>query len=476
VAHFDLFVVGGGSGGVACARRAGAYGARVGLAEAGRMGGTCVVRGCVPKKLMHYGAHFGELFGTARCYGWQVEPRPALDWDRLIEARNREIARLTRIYERLLEDSGVAVFHGRARVIAPGTVEVATGDEGEEGGGARRTERHTADTILIAVGGRPSRPDMPGAEHAITSDDALETMARRPESIAVVGGGYIGIEQASIYHGLGVPTTLVVRAPLPLRGFDGELREELTDQLRGRGLTIRTHTDVFGIDRADDGRLVLQTSNLPVEADAVLLATGRRPLPNTGDIGLGELGIEMDDDGAILVDAAYRTSMPGIRAVGDCSDHAGRGPDPGAFDLTPIAIAEGRLIADTLFGGKSYELAYDAVPTAVFGLPQLAMVGLPEDAARERGFDVEVFRTSFRPLMYTLTAEERRTTMKLVVDRATDRVLGCHMVGDDAAEIIQGFAAAITAGVTKAQLDATVGLHPTAAEEFVTMYRPARQM
>ena len=470
MAHFDLFVVGGGSGGVACARRAGAHGAKVGLAEAGRMGGTCVVRGCIPKKLMHYAAHFGELFDTARCYGWQVAGPPELDWGRLIGARNREIERLTRVYVRLLENAGVQIFRGRARVIEPGAVEVETED-----GGA---ERHTADTVLIAVGGRPSWPEqMSGAEHAITSDDALETMTRRPDSIAVVGGGYIGIEQAGIYHGLGVPTTLVVRAPLPLRGFDGDMREALVEEMRHRGLTIRTHTDVFGIDKAADGRLVLQTSNEPLEVGAVLLATGRQPLPNTADIGLQELGVEMDRDGAIRVDAAYRTNVEGIRAVGDCSDHAGRGPDPGAFDLTPIAIAEGRLIADTLYGGRPpYELAYDAVPTAVFGLPPLGMVGLSEEAARERGFDVEVFRTTFRPLMYTVTGEERRTTMKVLVDCATDRVLGVHMVGDDAAEIVQGFAAAITAGVTKAQLDATVGLHPTAAEEFVTMYQPARRM
>ena len=466
MSDFDLFVIGGGSGGVACARRAASYGARVGLCESGRMGGTCVIRGCVPKKLMWYGAHFHEMFGQSRAYGWQVEAHPPLDWDRLIEARNREITRLSGIYVRLLEGAGVARFQGHGRIGGPNLVEVET----EDG-----PQRFTADTILIAVGGRPVLPEIPGIEHAITSDEALETMPERPDSVAVIGGGYIGIEQASILHGLGVPTTLVVRAPLPLRGFDDDIREALTEQMRARGLNIRTHTDVFSIERNGEG-LRVETSNQPVDADAVLLATGRASLANTAGLGLEGLGIETRANGVIPVDQGYRTTAEHVLAVGDCSDHAGHGFDHGAHDLTPIAIAEGRWIADTRYGGKSYDLAYDTVPTAVFGHPPLATVGFSEEAARVRGFDVQIFRTRFRPLLCTLTGEEHHTTMKLVVDRASDRVLGCHMVGDEAGEIIQGFAAAVTAGITKTQLDSTVALHPTSAEEFVTMYQPVREM
>jgi glutathione reductase (NADPH) len=440
---------------VACARRAASYGAKVALCEDNRVGGTCVIRGCIPKKLMRYGAVFAEHFKAARGYGWQVEARH--DWRALIEARDREIDRLNGIYIGMLEKAGVQLILARGRV---------TGANAIEAGGAS----HTADRILIAVGATPSMPALPGIEHALTSDDALERMADKPGRIAVIGAGYIGIEIAGILNGLGVETSLILRRDLPLRGFDDDLRTVLVEEFRERGLGVLTETTVSAIERTADG-VVLDSSAGALAYDAVLYATGRDPIPNTGGIGLEPLGVRMKPNGAIQVDLDYRSSVPSIYAVGDCSDHAGSGLDSGSFDLTPVAIAEGRAIAERHFNANACAVSYDSIPTAVFGLPEAAAVGLTEQRARERGHDVAIFRTRFRPLLHTLTGEPTRTMMKLVVDRKTDRVLGCHMVGDDAAEIIQGLAIAMTAGATKAQFDDTVGLHPTAAEEFVTMYQ-----
>jgi glutathione reductase (NADPH) len=456
VADFDLFVIGGGSGGVACARRAAAYGARVALCEPGRVGGTCVIRGCIPKKLMRYGAIFPGHFKAAAAYGWQLEPA-RLDWTALIDARDREIARLNGVYINMLEKAGVELFNARGVVTGAHEVEV----EGV---------RHRAERIVIAVGGRPSLPDQQGIEHAITSDDALENLRERPERLVVIGGGYVAVELACIFHALGVRTTLVVRRELPLRWLDPDVQQFLAEQMRAQGLDLRGSTPVHHIERAG-GRLVVMTATGPIPADAVLYATGRVPIPNTRGLGLEELGVAMTGNGAIGVDTAYRSSVPSIYAVGDCSDHAACGIDPAQFDLTPVAIAEGRVIAETLFNDNPHVVNYDQVPTAVFGIPEVASVGLTEAQARERGHDLRAFRTSFRPLLHTLTAEPVRAMMKLVVDKATDRVLGCQMVGEDAAEIIQGLAIALTAGATKADFDATVGLHPSAAEEFVTLYQ-----
>ena len=456
MADFDLFVIGGGSGGVACARRAASYGARVALCEDNRVGGTCVIRGCIPKKLMRYSAHFAEHFKAARGYGWRPG-EPELDWRALIGARDREITRLNGIYLKMLDDAGVTLFAVRGRVADAHTVEV---------GG----ERHTAERILIAVGARPSLLDVPGIEHVITSDDALEGLQDAPDRMAVIGAGYIGIELASIFNGLGVDTTLILRRDLPLRGFDDDLRVALVEQFQARGLKIRPETTVDAIDPVN-GSLMLRTSGGPLEVDAVLYATGRKPIPNTRSLGLAELGVAMDADGAIQVDHDYRSSVASILAVGDCSDHGGGGLDSGAFDLTPVAIVEGRAIAERVFNNNPQTVNYDTIPTAVFGLPEAAAVGLTERMARDKGHDVVIYRASFRPLLHTLTGEPVKTMMKLVVDRASDRVLGCHMVGDDAAEIIQGLAVALSAGATKAEFDQTVGLHPTAAEEFVTMYQ-----
>ena len=456
MAEFDLFVIGGGSGGVACARRAASYGARVALCEESRLGGTCVIRGCVPKKLMRYGAVFSEHFKTARSYGWGVGD-VRLDWQHLIEARNNEIARLNGIYRTMLEKAGVTVIEGHGQVKGPNSVEVAG-------------KIYTADRLLIAVGARPSLIDIPGIEHVITSNEALEGMTREPKRLAVMGAGYIGVELASIFNGLGIETSIFFRKPLPLAGFDQDVREALVEQYKVQGLDVRAGTTIDAIEPdGDDFRV--KTSAGEMRFDTVLYATGRNPIPNTKNLGLSELGVAMDRSGAVHVDHSYRSGIESIYAVGDCSDHAGAGLNSGASDLTPVAIAEGRAIAEALFNDNPHEVRYDTIPTAVFGLPEAGSVGLTEERARDEGHDVTIYKTSFRPMLHTLTEEPVKIMMKLVVDAASDRVLGAHMVGDDAGEIMQGLAVAMTAGATKADFDATVGLHPSAAEEFVTMYQ-----
>ncbi len=456
MAEFDLFVIGGGSGGVACARRAASYGARVALCEESRLGGTCVIRGCVPKKLMRYGALFSEHFKTAKSYGWGVGD-VKLDWQHLIEARNNEIARLNGIYRTMLEKAGVTVIEGHGRVKGANSVEVAG-------------KTYTADRLLIAVGARPSLIDIPGIEHVITSNEALEGMTREPKRLAVMGAGYIGVELASIFNGLGIETSIFFRKPLPLAGFDQDIREALVEQYKVQGLDVRAGTTIEAIEPdGDDFRV--KTAAGEMRFDTVLYATGRNSIPNTKDLGLSDLGVAMDRSGAIHVDSAYRSQVESIYAVGDCSDHAGAGLNSGASDLTPVAIAEGRAIAEALFNDNPHEVRYDTIPTAVFGLPEAGSVGLTEERAREEGHDVTIFKTSFRPMLHTLTEEPVKIMMKLVVDASSDRVLGAHMVGDDAGEIMQGLAVAMTAGATKADFDATVGLHPSAAEEFVTMYQ-----
>ena len=457
----DLFVIGGGSGGVACGRRAASYGARVALAEHSRVGGTCVIRGCVPKKLMHYAAHFAEAFKAAPGYGWSVgEPR--LDFRRLLENRNREILRLNGIYIGMLERAGVRLITERARILGR-----TDGGFVVEAGG----EKVTAARVLVAVGGRPSLPEVPGIEHAITSNETLEDLYDQPMRLVVVGAGYIGVEIAGIMAALGSETSLVLRGDMPLRGFDEDLRRELTAQMVGHGVDLRAETVVERIERRG-GRLRVVTDREPIDADAVIYATGREPLPNTQGIGLEELGVRMGPTGAIVVDRNYESSVPGILAIGDCSDHAGSGMKTGQWDLTPVAIAEGRHVAARLWDEPLPAVNYATVPTAVFGLPQAGSVGLSESRARAQGHDIAAYRSAFRPMLHTLTGMAVRTMMKVIVDKASDRVLGVHMVGDDAAEIIQGFAVAMTAGATKAELDATVALHPTAAEELVLMSQP----
>jgi glutathione reductase (NADPH) len=465
LADFDLLVIGGGSGGVACARRAASHGARVGLAEASRVGGTCVIRGCVPKKLMHYGAHMAEYLRMAGPYGWDVGAVEGR-FERLLENRNREIERLNGIYVRMLEDSGVRVLRGYA-TLRP-----------ERDGGAFLVdvagERVSADRVLVAVGGRPSLPEIEGRELALTSDEVLEEVYPLPRRLVVVGGGYIGVEFASIMHAFGAETTLVIRGDRPLRGFDHDLRDALTAELERDGLKILRGAGIAAFRRGGDGGVLVETDKGSVEADKVVLAIGRRSKANTDRLGLEAHGVRVDSTGAVLVDKRYESNVPGLFAVGDSSDHAGTVMDAGRNDLTPVAIAEGRALAETLFNDNPVEVSYGTIPTAVFGLPQAAAVGLTEERARALGHEVEIYRTRFRPMLYTIPGGERRTMMKLVVDKATDRVLGCHMVGDDAGEIVQGFAVALCAGATKRTFDSTVALHPTAAEEFVTMYKPVQ--
>ncbi len=459
---FDLFVIGGGSGGVACGRRAASYGARVGLAESSRLGGTCVIRGCVPKKLMHYGAHFSEWFKAAGSYGWDLEP-PALAFERLCTARNAEIARLGGIYCGMLERAGVRLFSDRATLLPE-----RRGDAFVIRAGAQEV---TAAKVLVAVGARPGLPELPGIELAWTSDRVLEEVYPLPRRLAVVGAGYIGLELASIFNGLGAHTTLVLRGDLPLRGFEHDLRQHLTVEVEGHGVRLWNETRVTCIERAAGG-LHLVTTRGPLEVDAVIYATGRTPAPQTEALGLEAHGVRLNPTGTVAVDASYRSSNPAIFAVGDCSDHAGTALDGVPFDLTPVAIAEGRAVAEGQFHANPQTVNYATIPTAVFALPQAATCGLSEERARARGHELTIYRTSFRPMFHTMTGRTCRTMMKLVVDAATHRVLGCHMVGEDAAEMIQGFAVALTAGATKEDFDATVALHPTAVEEFVTMYQP----
>lgn len=441
---FDLFTIGGGSGGVAASRRAGAYGARVGLCEDQDLGGTCVHRGCVPKKLLVYGSHFHEEFQDAAGYGWAV-PEPQFDWAKLRAAKDQELERLRGVYARLLRDSGVTAVEGRGRLVDAHTVEV----------GGRH---YTAERILLATGSRPYLPpDVAGIEHALTSEDALSFPAL-PKRLAIVGGGYIGVELACIFHGLGSKVTVILRGPTVLGGFDDDVRAFLTGEMRKKGIELQTDTFIRDIEKRADGVSLLTRGGDTLEADAVLYATGR--VPNSGGLGLEEVGVKLDARGAVVVDAGSRTSVENIYAVGDLTDR---------INLTPVAIAEGRAVAETLFHNNPMKMDHTNVPSAVFSQPPVACVGLTEQEARERCGQVDVYISSFKPMKHTLSGRNERTMMKLVVERATNRVLGCHMVGADAPEIIQGLAVAVKCGATKAHFDSTVGIHPTAAEEFVTM-------
>ena len=440
---FDLFTLGAGSGGVAGSRRAASYGARVGICEEQRVGGTCVLRGCVPKKLLVYASHFSDAFEDAGGFGWTVI-EPHFDWPTLIGNKDRELDRLNGIYLRLLRESGAQLFDGRGRLVDRHTVEVAG-------------RRITAERILLATGSHPILPNIVGIEHAITSNEAL-SLPSLPRRIAIVGGGYIAVEFAGIFAGLGVEVALLLRGDAVLRGFDHDLRDGLAGALRNRGVTLHTHTHVTQIEKTTDSLSLATAEGERVVADVVLYATGRRP--NTTGIGLEEIGIATGPNGAILVDEWSETNIPGIYAVGDVTDR---------LTLTPVAIAEARALVETLFHDNPTKFDTDLVPTAVFSTPSIATVGLSEEAARSAGHAVDVYRTRFRPMKHTLSGRNELVMLKLVVDRDSDRVLGCHMLGDDAPEIIQGLAIALKCGATKKLFDQTVGIHPTSAEEFVTM-------
>ena len=446
---FDLFVIGAGSGGVRAARFAAGFGARVAVAESRYLGGTCVNVGCVPKKLLVYGAHFEEELRQAKGYGW-TSGEPSFDWSTLIANKNREIERLNGIYRKLLIDSGVKLLEGHARLVGGQHVEVD---------GQRYSARH----ILIATGGWPQVPDIPGAEHAITSNEAFH-LEQLPQRVLVVGGGFIAVEFASIFHGLGVKTSLLYRRDLFLRGFDESLRVHLRDEMEKKGMDLQFNSDIRRIEKQADGTLKATLADGRVlETDCVFYATGRRPMLD--NLGLENTRVELDERGFIRVDNLYRTTDPFVLAIGDVI---------GRVQLTPVALAEGMAVARRLFRPEEYRpLSYELIPTAVFSLPNIGTVGLSEQQAREK-HRVKVFESRFRPMKLSLTDSQERTLMKLVVDADSERVLGCHMIGPEAGEIIQGLAVAMKAGATKRDFDDTLGIHPTAAEEFVTM-RTARE-
>ncbi len=445
---YDLFTLGAGSGGVRASRMAARFGATVGLAEGRFLGGTCVNVGCVPKKLMVYAAQVSDALRDAAGFGWTVPPAH-FDWATLAKGRDAEVRRLNGVYGRMLHGVGVEVIDGWARFADAHTLDIAL-----SAGGHRRV---TAERILVTTGGAPVRPDIPGAERALVSDD-LFTLPARPDRAVVVGGGYIAVEFACILHGLGTDVTLVHRGPHLLRGFDEDLRAHLTEQLRARGVRLILNHTVRCIESEGDGRQVVLEGGDSIDVDAAFFAIGRRP--STGGLGLAEAGVELGAKGEIRVDADYATSVPHIFALGDVTDR---------INLTPVAIEEGIAFARTQFAGQPTRLDYANVPTAVFSTPPMATVGLTEAQARQAGARIDVYTSEFRPMKNTLSGNGDRSLMKLVVDRDSDRVLGVHMVGADAPEIIQGFAVALVAGATKASFDATVGIHPTAAEEFVTM-------
>ncbi len=446
MAEFDLLVIGGGSGGVACARRAAGYGARAAVIENDRLGGTCVHRGCIPKKLLVYASHFSHDFEDAAGYGWSVG-EPAFDWPAMVEAKSTELDRLEGIYERLLRNAGATHIPGTGRLLDAHTV--AVGDE-----------THRAETIVIATGGRPTMPDIPGIELAISSDETFDLPAL-PERMVIVGGGYIACEFACIMQGLGSTVTQLYRRDLPLRGFDHDLREVLCEEMRKGGVDLRLNTNAVSLSRKGSAIAVATTTGETIEADQVLFATGRKP--NVAGLGLETAGIEPNAGGAIPVDRSSHTGVANVYAIGDVTDR---------INLTPVAIHEGRCIAETLYNDNPQQPDHHDVATAVFTTPELGTVGLTEEEAREAFPAVDIYKTRFRPLKHTLTTREETIFMKLVVDRASDRVVGCHMVGYGAGEAVQLLGIAVKAGATKAQFDATMAVHPTAAEEFVTMYEP----
>ena len=443
---FDLFVIGGGSGGVRAARMAAGTGARVAIVEEYRYGGTCVIRGCVPKKLFSYAAHYHEDFEDAAGFGWTVEGA-RFDWRRFMANKNAEIERLEGIYQRLLEDAGVEIRRGHARLLDAHRVEVDA-------------RAFSAETILIATGGHPVFPPGHGWEFSISSNEVFE-LDTLPERAVVYGGGYIAVEFASIFNALGARVTEVYRGAQILRGFDDDVRNTLAGELVKKGIDLRVETTIDHIEKTAAGLALRLSDGEVLETDLVLAATGRRP--NTGNLGLDAAGVEVNERGAVKVDAYSRTTQPNIYALGDVTDR---------MALTPVAIAEAMAFVDTVYRGNPRSMDHGGVPSAVFGQPPVATVGLSEHEAREAYAAVDVYRSTFRPLRHTLTGRDERSMMKLIVARASQKVVGAHMVGADAPEIIQGMAVAIKAGATKQVFDATVGIHPTAAEEFVTMREP----
>ena len=445
MSDFDLFVIGAGSGGVRAARIAAAHGARVAVAEEHKVGGTCVIRGCVPKKLLVYGAHFAEDLNDAAMFGWDV-PKCAFNWPVLRDNVLAEVARLEGLYKQTLSNHGVEIFHERANVTGPNEVRLASG----------RTV--TAGKILIATGARPFMPEIDGVEHAISSNEVFH-LPTLPKRIVIAGGGYIANEFAGIFHQFGSHVILVNRSDVILRGYDEQMRDRLLQISMTKGIEFRFNSSFNRIEKREDGGLFIDMEGCDdIEADAVLFATGRNP--NTEGLGLDEVGVALGENGEIKVDAENRTNVPSIFAVGDVTDR---------IQLTPVAIREGHAFADSQFGDKAWTVDYDCVPHAVFSHPPIASVGMTESQARNRLGQVRTFTSDFRPMKNVLAGRNERSLYKLVVDAATDQVVGIHMIGPDAPEILQAAAIAVKAGLKKADFDATVALHPTMSEELVLM-------
>lgn len=444
--NYDLFVIGAGSGGVRAARMAASFGARVAIAEDRYMGGTCVNVGCVPKKLYVYASQFGKDFQDARGFGWQSS-KPDFDWSVLRDNKREEISRLNDIYRRLLDGVGADLLESRATIIDAHTVEA----DGQQ---------YTAEKILIATGGWPHIPEFPGSEHAVTSNEIFD-LDSFPERIVIVGGGYISVEFAGIFNGLGSKTTQLYRGPLFLRGFDEDIRNHAAQEIAASGVNLRFDVNVNAIRQGKGGLDLDLTDGTTVQADAVLYATGRKA--HLEGLGLENVNVEINDKGVIAVDENFCSTEPSIYALGDVI---------GGMELTPVALAEGMSFARRQYGSKEQQVDYDFIPTAVFCQPNIGMVGFSEAQARDEFGEITLFKSTFRPMKHTISGREEQTFMKMIVETATDRVVGVHMMGPDAGEIVQGIAIALRAGATKAVFDTTIGIHPTAAEEFVTMRDP----
>ena len=443
---YDLFVIGAGSGGVRAARMSASHGAKVAVAEEYRVGGTCVIRGCVPKKLFVYASHFAEEFEDAAGFGWTVADA-TFDWATLVKNKDAEIDQLNGIYIKNLEASGVEILQGRAIVKDANTMTLDGRDI-------------TAKYILVAVGGTPYMPQIDGIEHAISSNEAFHIEVL-PKDIIVVGGGYIAVEFAGIFNGLGVATTLVYRGPQILRGFDNEVRDHLATEMAAKGVSIKTESDIASIAKTETGYTVTYQDGSTQDVGLVMYATGRVPM--TDGLGLENAGVELGAKGEVKVNAYSKTNIDNIYAVGDVTARA---------ELTPVAIREGAAFAETVFNDNPMAVDHSIIPTAVFSQPSIGTVGLGEEAARDAGHDIDVYAASFRPMQNTLSGNSEKTLMKLIVDKADDKILGLHIVGPDSGEMIQAFGVAITMGATKAQFDATIAVHPTAAEELVTFKQP----
>ena len=445
---FDLLTIGAGSGGVAATRRAGNYGARTAICEEDRVGGTCVLRGCIPKKFLVYASHFAQDFSASIKYGWSAH-NAKFDWRTLVTNKDSELDRLHNIYQSLLDKAGVEVLSGRASLLDEHTVVVESGGE---------TKKITSETILVATGGSPQIPDNLNFDAALTSNEAL-SLDKLPERIVIVGGGYIAVEFCGIFNSLGVEVTQIIRADQILRGFDEDVRGHLQKEMVRQGIKLITGVTIDKLDKTLDASRLMLSDGRILEAEEILFATGR--IPNTRGLGLEGAGVDVSENGAIKVDEWSRTSRSNIYAIGDCTDR---------INLTPVAISEGRALADSIYNNDPKTVDYENIASAVFSQPPVGTVGLTEAEARQRFQDITIYQSEFRPLKATISGDDGRTMMKLIVEQDSRRVVGCHMVGDDAPEIIQGLGIAIKCGATKEQFDATMAIHPTAAEEFVTMY------